>query len=76
MRNTVCDKSAREKVGSDLGWEIDKHRAFLNPFPSTTGTTVVIPTANSGDDVFPQTDGHFHNAVQVAPDPNTTGDKA
>ena len=59
-----------------MAWEADKSRAFLTPFPSTTGVTVMIPTTNSDDDVFSQTENHFYNAVQVAPDPKTTGDKA
>ena len=59
-----------------MAWGADKSRAFLTPFPSTAGVTVVIPTTNSDDNVSSQTDGHFHNAVQVSPDPKTTGDKA
>ena len=59
-----------------MAWETEKSRAFLTPFPSTAGVTVVIPTTNSDDNVSSQTDGHFHNAVQASPDPKTTGDKA
>ena len=73
-RITVCDKSAREKVGSDVGWKSDMHRAFLAPFPGTTTVTAVIPATNFGGNVFSLTDGHFHNAVRVASDSITTGD--
>ena len=74
MRITVCDKSAREKVGSDVGWESDMHSAFLAPFPESTKVTAVIPATNFGGTVFSLTDGQFHNAVRVASDSITTGD--
>jgi len=76
MRNTVCDKSVREKIGSDWGWEIDEHGAFLTPFLKAIGVTVVMPGTNSDDDVFSQEDDYFHNAERVVSYPTTTGDKA
>ena len=76
MRNIVCDKGAREKVGSDVGWGSDMHRAFLAPFLETTEVSAVIAPTNFGDNVFSLTDGQFHNAVRVASDSITTGDKA
>lgn len=76
MRNTVFDKSARETQDSDVAGEGDKRRAFLTPFPNTTGVTAVMPEKNSDDHVFSQTDDHFHNAVRVASNPTTTGDTA
>ena len=74
MRNTDFDKSAREKVGSDVGWESDMHRVFLASFPETTEVSVVIAPTNFDDNVFLLTDGQFHNAVRVASDSITTGD--
>ena len=74
MRNTDFDKSAPEKVGSDVGWRSDMHRAFLAPFPETTEVFAVIAPTNFGDNVFSLTDGQFHNAVRVASDSITTGD--
>ena len=76
MRNTDFEKSAREKVGSDVGWGSDMHRAFLAPFLETTEVSAVIAPTNFGDNVFSLTDGQFHNAVRVASDSITTGDKA
>ena len=75
MRNTVFDTSAREKIGSDVGWESGKHGAFLAPFPNKTGVTVVIPNPNSDDGAFSATDGHSHHAVRVVSERTTTGDR-
>lgn len=33
-------------------WEDEGHMAFLTPYPSTPGFTVVIPKADEGDNVF------------------------
>ncbi len=52
------------------------HRVFLASFPETTEVTVVIAPTNFDDNVFLLTDGQFHNAVRVASDSITTGDKA
>ena len=74
MRNTDFEKSAREKVSSDVGWGSDMHRVFLASFAETTEVSVVIAPTNFDDNVFLLTDGQFHNAVRVASDSITTGD--
>ena len=75
MRNIVCDKGAREKVGSDVGRESDKYTVFPTQFPEATGVTLVISPTNFGDDALSLTDGLFHNDVWIASNSTTTGDR-
>jgi len=53
----MADKSLFEKIvdneiPSFKVWEDDTYLAFLTPFPSTPGLTLVVPKKNIGDYVF------------------------
>ena len=52
MADTIFDKIVQGEIKAFVVWEDDNHMAFLTPFPSTPGLTVVIPKQNLGDDVF------------------------
>jgi histidine triad (HIT) family protein len=49
---TLFDKIVDGEIPSHKVWEDEKYLAFLTPFPSTPGATVVIPKQNPGDYVF------------------------
>lgn len=49
---TIFDEIVAGTRDSYTVWEDEAHVAFLTPFPSTPGFTVVIPKANLGDDAF------------------------
>ena len=53
---TLFDKIVHGEVPSFKVWEDEQYLAFLTPFPSTPGLTVVIPKRNPGDYVFDMTD--------------------
>jgi histidine triad (HIT) family protein len=46
---TIFDKFVSGEVPCDKVWENDGYLAFLTPWPSTPGFTVVIPKKNPGD---------------------------
>lgn len=50
--STIFDNVMSGEIPSYKVWETEEHLAFLTPFPSTPGVTVVIPKVNYGDDVF------------------------
>lgn len=52
MSDTIFDKIVRGDMSSYRVWEDDNYLAFLTPFPSTPGLTVVIPKTNQSDYVF------------------------
>ena len=52
MSGTLFDRIVRDEIPSWKVWEDSGHLAFLTPFPSTPGVTVVIPKANPGDYLF------------------------
>ena len=52
MAETIFDKIVRGEMKAFVVWQDDHHMAFLTPFPSTPGLTVVIPKRNIGDYVF------------------------
>jgi len=49
---TLFDKIVDGSIPSFKVWEDETYVAFLTPFPSTPGLTVVIPKKNPGDYVF------------------------
>jgi histidine triad (HIT) family protein len=49
---TIFDEIVDGNIPSWKVWEDDNYLAFLTPFPSTPGLTVVIPKQNPGDYVF------------------------
>jgi len=49
---TLFDKIVDGSIPSFKVWEDEAYMAFLTPFPSTPGLTVVIPKKNPGDYVF------------------------
>ena len=49
---TLFDKIVDGEIPSYKVWEDDQYLAFLTPFASTPGATVVVPKQNPGDYVF------------------------
>ncbi len=49
---TLFDKIVSGEIPSFKVWEDQQYLAFLTPFPSTPGLTVVIPKRNPGDYIF------------------------
>jgi histidine triad (HIT) family protein len=49
---TLFDKIVDGSIPSWKVWEDDNYLAFLTPFPSTPGATVVVPKKNPGAYVF------------------------
>jgi len=49
---TLFDKIVEGEIPAHKVWEDDRYLAFLTPFASTPGATVVIPKQNPGDYVF------------------------
>jgi histidine triad (HIT) family protein len=52
MNKTIFDQILSKEIPSWVIWQDDNHLAFLTPFPSTPGVTVVIPKINIGDYLF------------------------
>ena len=52
MAETIFDKIVQGEIEAFVVWQDDNYLAFLTPFPSMPGLTVVIPKQNLGDDVF------------------------
>jgi diadenosine tetraphosphate (Ap4A) HIT family hydrolase len=52
VTDTIFDKIIREEVPSWKVWENDHYLAFLTPFASTPGITIVIPKINPGHYIF------------------------
>jgi len=53
---TLFDKIVDGSIPSFKVWEDDTYLAFLTPFPTTPGVTVVIPKQNPGDYIFTMDD--------------------
>ncbi|MGF7228784.1 MAG: HIT family protein [Candidatus Saccharibacteria bacterium] len=49
---TLFDKIVAREIPAYIVWEDDNYCAFLTPFPSTPGLTIVIPKVNPGDYLF------------------------
>lgn len=52
MSDTLFDKIISGEIQAWKVWEDGGYLAFLTPFPSTPGLTVVIPKVNPGDYLF------------------------
>ncbi|HWT55764.1 MAG TPA: HIT family protein [Candidatus Microsaccharimonas sp.] len=52
MSDTLFDKIISGEIPAWKVWEDGGYLAFLTPFPSTPGLTVVIPKVNPGDYLF------------------------
>lgn len=52
MSDTIFDKIINDEVPSWKVWEDDNYLAFLTPFASTPGVTIVIPKSNPGPYIF------------------------
>lgn len=53
---TIFDKIIAEEIPAWIVWEDENYTAFLTPFATTPGLTVVIPKKNPGDYVFDMSD--------------------
>ncbi len=63
---TLFDKIVSGEIPSYKVWEDDVYLAFLTPFPSTPGLTVVIPKQNPGDYIFAMDDQAMHGLMTAA----------
>lgn len=52
MQETIFDKIIKNEIKNYRVWEDQNHLAFLTPFATTIGQTVVIPKINHSDYVF------------------------
>lgn len=66
MKRTLFDEIVDGNVPSWNVWEDDRYLAFLTPFPSTPGLTVVIPKKNPGDYVFSLDVEEAHGLIDAA----------
>jgi histidine triad (HIT) family protein len=62
---TLFDEIVDGNIPSWKVWEDDSYLAFLTPFPSTPGLTIVIPKKNPGDYLF-DLDGQTVNDLMAA----------
>ncbi len=63
---TIFDEIIGGNIPSWKVWEDDNYLAFLTPFPSTPGLTVVIPKANPGDYIFAVDTAVAHGLIDAA----------
>ena len=63
---TIFDKIIAQEIPSFVVWEDDNYIAFLTPFASTPGLTVVIPKKNPGDYLFDLDDEAVDGLMQAA----------
>lgn len=63
---TLFDEIVEGTIPSWKVWEDDKYLAFLTPFPSTPGLTVVIPKVNPGDYFFDLDPEACHGLIDAA----------
>jgi histidine triad (HIT) family protein len=65
MSDTIFDKIVRGDMNAYRVWEDENYLAFLTPFPSTPGLTVVIPKTNQSDYVFGLTPEQMSGLIQA-----------
>jgi diadenosine tetraphosphate (Ap4A) HIT family hydrolase len=65
MSDTIFDKIVRGDMQAWKIWEDEAYLAFLTPYPSTPGLTVVIPKQNTGDYVFSLSDENYHGLLEA-----------
>ena len=63
---TIFDKLLSGEWPVFTVYEDESYMAFLTPYPSTPGLTVVIPKINHGDYVFTIDDHDYHELLSVA----------
>jgi histidine triad (HIT) family protein len=63
---TLFDEIVDGNIPSWKVWEDEKYLAFLTPFPSTPGLTVVIPKVNPGDYLFDLDPETCHGLIDAA----------
>jgi histidine triad (HIT) family protein len=63
---TLFDEIIDGNIPSWKVWEDDRYLAFLTPFASTPGATVVVPKQNPGDYVFDLDDDAIAGLMQAA----------
>ncbi len=66
MARTLFDDIVDGTIPSFKVWEDDAYLAFLTPFPSTPGLTVVIPKTNQGDYIFSLDAESAHGLIDAA----------
>lgn len=66
MSDTIFDRIANGTMDAYVVWQDDHYMAFLTPFPSTPGLTVVIPKTNPGDYAFSLSDEDYQGLMQAA----------
>lgn len=62
---TLFDKIVAREIPAYTVWEDDAYMAFLTPFPSTPGLTLVIPKQNPGDYVFDMDDSAIDGLMKA-----------
>ncbi len=62
---TLFDEIVDGNIPAWKVWEDDSHLAFLTPFPSTPGLTIVIPKVNPGDYLY-DVDAEVMNSLMLA----------
>ncbi|HMT19317.1 MAG TPA: HIT family protein [Candidatus Saccharibacteria bacterium] len=63
---TIFDKIISGEWSSFKVYEDETYLAFLTPYPSTPGLTVVIPKINSGDYIFDVEDSVYHGLLDIS----------
>jgi len=63
---TLFDEIVDGNIPSWKVWEDEKYLAFLTPFPSTPGLTIVIPKTNPGDYLFDLDSETCHGLIDAA----------
>lgn len=63
---TIFDKIINNEIPNWKVWESETHLAFLTPFPSMEGLTVVIPKTNVGDYIFDLDDAEMGELNKAA----------
>jgi diadenosine tetraphosphate (Ap4A) HIT family hydrolase len=63
---TIFDKIVSGEIPSFKVWEDDSYLAFLTPWPSTPGFTVVIPKKNPGDNYIDVAETDYAGLMQAA----------
>lgn len=63
---TLFEKIVDREVPAYIVWEDDTYLAFLTPFPSMPGLTLVIPKENPGDYLFGMDDDAIAGLLRAA----------
>lgn len=65
MQETIFDKIIKNEVPSWKVFEDDNYLAFLTPFASTPGITIVIPKIYPGDYIFSLDDETYNGLMKA-----------